>query len=101
MIALTAICALAHFSFVFLLLGILLGTLWLLWRLVLVSLLLRWILAFFLLLESTLEYPTTRAWSLDGLMVPIITSLSCSCVRYSMKYERLGIFQVRDVSFVA
>ena len=43
MIALTAVCALAHFSFVLLLLGVLLGTLRLLWRLVLVSLLLRWL----------------------------------------------------------
>ena len=46
MIALIAVCALAHFSFVFLLLVILLGTLWLLWILVLVSLLLRWIFSF-------------------------------------------------------
>ena len=48
MIALTAICALAHFSFVLLLLGVLLGTLGLLLRLVLVSLLLRWIFRFFI-----------------------------------------------------
>ena len=39
MISLTAVCALAHFSFILLLLVVLLGTLWLLWRLVLVSLL--------------------------------------------------------------
>ena len=48
MIALTAICTLSHFSFVLLLLGVLLGTLRLLWRLVLVSLLLRWIFRFLL-----------------------------------------------------
>ena len=48
MISLTAVCALAHFSFVLLLLGILLGTLGLLWRLVLISLLLRWLLSFLL-----------------------------------------------------
>ena len=46
MIALTAVCKLAHFSFVLLLLGVL-GTLGLLLRLVLVSLLLRWIFIFF------------------------------------------------------
>ena len=44
MISLTAVCALAHFSFVLLLLG----TLGLLLRLVLVSLFLRWILSFLL-----------------------------------------------------
>ena len=48
MIALTAICALSHFSFVLLLLGVLLGTLGLLLRLILVSLLLRWLFIFFL-----------------------------------------------------
>ena len=48
MIALTAVCALAHFSFVLLLLEVLLGALGLLLRLVLVSLLLRWILSFLL-----------------------------------------------------
>ena len=48
MIALTAVCALAHFSFVLLLLEILLGTLGILLRLVLVSLLLRWIFRFFI-----------------------------------------------------
>ena len=58
-------------------------------------------LAFFFLFESTLESPETSAWSLDGLMVPIITSLSCSCVRDSMKSARLGIFQVQSVNFVA
>ena len=46
MISLIAVCTLAHFSFVFLLLVILLGSLWLLWRLVLVSLLLRWLFSF-------------------------------------------------------
>ena len=75
--------------------GVLLGTLRLLWRLVLVSLLLRWIFSF--LLAS----PTTIVWSLEGLMVPIITSLSCSCVRDSMKSARLGIFQARAINFVA
>ena len=44
--SLTAVCALAHFSFVLLLMGVLLGTLGLLWRIVLVSLLLRWLLSF-------------------------------------------------------
>ena len=46
MISLTVVCALAHFSFVLLLLEALLGTLGLLWRLVLVSILLRWLLIF-------------------------------------------------------
>ena len=46
MISLTAVCTLAHFSFVVLLLVVLLGTLRLLWRLVLVSLLLRWFFSF-------------------------------------------------------
>ena len=73
MIALTAVCALAHFSFVLILLEVLLGALGLLLRLVLVSLLLRWIFSFFLVFESTLESPTTKYWSLEGLMVPIIT----------------------------
>ena len=95
MISLTIVCALAHLSFV------LLGTLRLLWRLVLVSLLLRWIFRFLLDFESTLESLATRAWSLDGLMVPIITNLSCSCVRDSMKSARLGIFQAQAVNFVA
>ena len=48
MIALTIVCALAHFSFVLLLLGVLIGALGLLLRLVLVSLLLRWLLIFLL-----------------------------------------------------
>ena len=48
MISLTAVCTLAPFSFVLLLLGVLLGTLGLLWKLVLVSLMLRWILSFVL-----------------------------------------------------
>ena len=48
MICLTAVCALAHFSFVLLLLGVLLRTLRLLRGLVLVSLLLKWIFIFFL-----------------------------------------------------
>ena len=46
MISLAAICALAHFSFVLLLLEVLLGTLGLLLRLVLVSHLLSWLLIF-------------------------------------------------------
>ena len=46
MIFLTAVCTLAHFSFVLLLLRVLLRTLGLLWRLVLVSLLLRWLFSF-------------------------------------------------------
>ena len=44
MVALIAVCALAHFSCVLLLLGVLLGTLGLHWRLVPVSLFLRWLL---------------------------------------------------------
>ena len=48
MISLTAACALTHFSFVIPLMGVLLRTLGLLWRLVLVSLLLRWLLSFLL-----------------------------------------------------
>ena len=48
MIALTVVCALAHFSFVLLLLEVPLGALGLLLRLVLVSLLLRWLLSFLL-----------------------------------------------------
>ena len=78
MIALAAVCTLSHFSFVLLLLGVLLGTLGLLLRLVLVSLLLRWILAFFFLLKSILESSTTKAYYLEGLMVPIIINLSFS-----------------------
>ena len=46
MISLTAVCALAHLSFVLLLLVVLLGTLRLLQRPVLVSLLLRWHFSF-------------------------------------------------------
>ena len=42
------VCALAHFSFILLLLGVLLGALGILLRLWLVSLLLRWIFSFFL-----------------------------------------------------
>ena len=48
MITLTAVCALAHFSFVLLLLEVLLGALGLLLILVLVSLLLEWLLIFLL-----------------------------------------------------
>ena len=48
MIALTVVCALDHFSFVHILLGVLLRTLGLLLRLVIVSLLLKWIFRFFL-----------------------------------------------------
>ena len=48
MIALTAVCTLAHFTFVLLLLEVLLGALGLLLRLVLVSLFLTWILSFIL-----------------------------------------------------
>ena len=50
------------------------------------------LLDFFLPFESTFESLETRAWSLEGLMVPIITNLSCYCVRDSMKSTRLGIF---------
>ena len=46
--SLTVVCALAHFSFVLLLPGVLLGALGLLLRFVLVSLLLRWLLSFLL-----------------------------------------------------
>ena len=48
MISLTVVCALAHFSFVLLLLEVLLGALGLLLRLFLDSLMLRWILRFLL-----------------------------------------------------
>ena len=48
MIALTAVCALAHFSFVLILLEVLLGALGFLLTLVLVSLFLRWLLRFLL-----------------------------------------------------
>ena len=48
MISLIVVCALAHFSFVLLLPGVLLGTLGILFKLVLVSILLRWIFRFFL-----------------------------------------------------
>ena len=48
MIALIVVCTLAHFSFVLLLLEVLLGALGLFLRLVLVSLLLRWLLSFLL-----------------------------------------------------
>ena len=46
MISLIAVCALVHFTFVFLLLVVLLGTLLILRRLFLVSLLLRWLFSF-------------------------------------------------------
>ena len=46
--SLTTVCALAHFSFVLLLLEVLIGSLGLLLRLVLVSLLLRWLVSFIL-----------------------------------------------------
>ena len=101
MIALTAVCALSHFSFVLLLLGVLLGTLGLLLRLVLVSLLLRWIFRFFWFFESTFESLASESWSLEGLMVPIITNLSFSCVRDSMNSASLGIFQTQAVNLVA
>ena len=48
MISLNAVCALAHFSFVLLLMEVLLGDLGLLLRIVLVSLFLRWLLSFLL-----------------------------------------------------
>ena len=48
MITLTIVCTLSHFSFILLLMGILLRTLGLLLRLRLVSLLLRWIFSFFI-----------------------------------------------------
>ena len=48
MISLTAVCALVHFTFVLLLLEVLLRALGLLLRLVLVSLFLRWLLSFLL-----------------------------------------------------
>ena len=51
-------------------------------------------------LSSCLESPTTKAWSLEGLMVPIITNLSCSWVRDSMNSTSLGIFQARAVNLV-
>ena len=65
MIALIAVCALARFSFVFLLLVVLLGTLWILRRLFLVSLLLRWIFSFlFLFLNppSNLQQSKLDIW---------------------------------------
>ena len=65
MIALTAVCTLAHFSFVLLLLGVLLGALGLVLKLVLVSLLLRWLLRFlFFLLNppSNLQQPELGLW---------------------------------------
>ena len=100
MISLIAVCTLAHFSFILLLLWVLLGTLGLLLRLWLVSLFLRWIFIFFLDFESTLESPATKFWSLEGLMVPIITSLSYSSVRDSMNSARLGIFHTWAVNLV-
>ena len=48
MIALTAVCALGHFSFVLILMGVLIWTLGLLLRLVLVSLLLMCLFSFFI-----------------------------------------------------
>ena len=65
MISLTAVCALAHFSFVILLLEVLLGTLGILLRLVLVSLLLRWIFIFFLSFLNpplNLQQPNLGLW---------------------------------------
>ena len=101
MISLTAVCALGHFSFVLLLLEVLLGTLGLLLRLVLVSLLLRWIFSFFLLFESIVESPATKSWYLKFFMVSIITNLSYSCVMDSVNSARFGIFQARDINLVA
>ena len=100
-IALIAVCALVHFTFVFLLLVFFLGPCWSSGDCFFSLLCSGGFLGFSFLFESTLESPAIKAWSLDGLMVPIITSLSCSCVRDSMKSARLGIFQVRAVSFVA
>ena len=65
MISLTAVCALSHFSFILLLLGVLLGTLGLLLRLRLVSLLLRVIfsfLSFFLNPPLNLQQPKLGIW---------------------------------------
>ena len=56
---------------------------------------------FFLLFESTLESLVTKDWSLECLMFPIITNLSCSRVRDSMNSASLGIFQDQDVNLVA
>ena len=101
MIALTAVCALAHFSFVILLLEVLLGTLGILCDLFLSLFCSGGFLSFFFLFESTLESLETKAWYLEGLMVPIITKLSCSNVRDSMNSASLGIFQARAVNLVA
>ena len=63
--SLTIVCALAHFSFILLLLVVLLGTLWLLRRLVLVSLLLKWLFSFpfaFLNPPSNLQQPELGLW---------------------------------------
>ena len=65
MIALTAVCALAHFSFILLLLVVLLGTLRLLQRLFLVSLFLRWLFSFFFCFlnpPSNLKKPKLGLW---------------------------------------
>ena len=61
MISLTVVCALADFSFVLLLLEVLLGTLGLLLRLVLVSLFLRWIFIF-LNPPLNLQQPNLGLW---------------------------------------
>ena len=65
MTALTVVCALPRFSFVILLLEVLLRALGLLLRLVLVSLLLRWIFIFFLSFLNpplNLQQPNLGLW---------------------------------------
>ena len=82
-IALTTVCALAHFSFVLLLLEVLLRIWGSSGDLFLSLFFSGGFLAIFLPFESTLKSPATRAWSLEGLIVPIITNLSCSlCERF-------------------
>ena len=46
------------------------------------------------------EFWENVAGATEGLMVPIITNLSCSCVRDSMNSASLGIFQARAVNLV-
>ena len=92
-ISLTTVCTLTHLTFTFLLLGILLLGVWgLLMILELAPFLFGGFLSLFFPLECTLEYPKTKSWSLEGLMVPIMTNLSCSWVKDSMKFSSEGVF---------
>ena len=98
-IALTTVCALAHFSFVLLLLGVILGTLGILLRLVLVSLLLRWIFSFFsffLNLPLSLQQPR-HVLSLCPLNLILLPSSLTN--REGRCYSSLGVGSTCPFSF--